>query len=106
MLTIGGTKATVRLDDVVLLAMSVACTVIGLMPSSSGTKQVKVEFERDDGISLQVTLATPESRSLTAPVVVMSETLNVAPSTGNVISRLEGVLSRVTATLVVASFPA
>ena len=55
---------------------------------------------------MQVTEATPDSVSDAVPVRVIPETVNAAPSTGEVTARAGLVLSRLIVALVVAVFPA
>ena len=96
----------VMLEDPVFPARSVAWTRVGFNPSVRAKSQVKVEFETEAGVPLQVTLTTPDRASVMVPVALIAEVLRITPPVGEVISTFGGVLSRLTVALAVAVLPA
>ena len=102
-----GLPAVRLMADVAMFpALSVACTVMRFGPIRRGTSHAKLGIEGDATAPLQATLTTPDKASVAVPVMVALAMFRIVPSCGEVITRIGGVLSRLTVAMAVAVFPA
>ena len=94
------------LGEPLLPAMSVASTVMMFGPLVRETLQEKVELEREAGLPLQSTVASPLRESEAVPETFTGDLLKDAPLGGEVMARAGAVLSRLMNTLAEALLPA
>src|ERR1035441_8531287 len=99
-------RVTLRFDEAVLPATSVACTAIVFGPVTRVRLQEKDCPLRAAVTPLQVTFATPESVSATVPVTVICGVVTVAADAGEVMESVGVVLSILSVTEAVAVLPA
>ena len=76
------------------------------MPGTNVCEQVNADPATVATELPQLTVATPESASVTVPCIVIADVFNTAPAVGEVMVTTGGVLSRLIKAVAEAEFPA